>query len=411
MILHYIHLSVQGKQRSYINLSQGFFRIPDIINSYHIKNREKGSITKLDLGSNNITEVDFGFLINLFPNLQTVALRGNQINQLKNTTSIQNNKLLKLDLCKNQLMLQENAFVQFHTLKRLYLCENDIHQMPQKVFRGLEHLKYLDLKKNKIQSLPFSWFVGLKNLEELDVSDNLIESWVPADFLWQAKLLILKLHGNQLKSLPPLPVREGWSANLLGNKIYCGCHLPSHEKVPVNKSTLLVNCSDQKEISLQYNDSHRKFVTFLHFVQQHTPICEKPSMKFVTRRVNGGIVMKCTGFGVPVPNEIRINTTSGFIIKYVAPKIRPVLTLSGLKEEKSAKCTVRSLTGSISTKTSLESVSGSLADHGSKNSFVDLIGLCVFTILSLAINIAVTSVVFRKITVDRPDAMDEERND
>ena len=394
-------LSEKEKQPSPLNLSQKrISRIPDITNSSNLTKEEKISINKIDLDKNNITEFDFDFLINIFPNLQSISLRNNQINDIKSAVKTQSNKLLKLDLCKNKLVLQENTFLQFSVLTHLYLCENGIQQIPDKIFRGLERLTFLDLNNNKILSLNFLWFSDLKNLEELNLANNLILGWIPDDFLWQDKLHLLNLKGNQLKSLPPLPVREGWSANLQGNNIYCGCHLPSHENVPVNNK-LLVNCSNEKKISLGYHG------TLLHFVQQHTPICEKPSVKFVIRHVNSGFVMKCTGFGVPVPNQIGIKTTSGFIIKFVTPNVIPVLTLNGIKEEKSAKCTVRSLIGSISTKTRLEAVSSSPVDHG-KTVSAHLIGLCIFTFLSLAINFAVSSVAFRKFSMNRPDSVDEE---
>ena len=110
-------------------------------------------------------------------------------------------------------------------------------------------LAFLDLNNNKILSLNFSWFSDLKNLEELHLANNWIRGWIPDDFLWQEQLHFLNLKGNQLKSLPPLPVREGWSANLLGNNIYCGCHLPSHKQTPVNRTEFLENCSNEKEIT------------------------------------------------------------------------------------------------------------------------------------------------------------------
>ena len=387
-------LSEKAKQRSNLNLSQqGIVRIADIINSSHIRKGEEDTIRVIDLDNNNITEFDLEILINVFPNLKAIALRKNQINDI-NPATTQNNKLLKVDLCENRLELKENVFFQFSLLTHLYLCENGIRQMPEKVFNGLEQLKFLDLSNNKIFSLQVSSFSQLRNLETLDLSYNAIETWVPDDFLWQEKLNVLNIKGNQLKSLPPLPVREGWSANLQGNKIYCGCHLPSHKQTPVLNSTILVECSDQKEIWLGYHG------TLLHFIQQHTPTCEKPSVEFVSRRINGEFLMTCTGSGVPVPHQIEINTTSGSIIKNLSTKIKPILTLSE-SQEKSAKCTVRSLIGVESAATRLKESFRPAADIGTTTTG-EIIGLSIFTLLSITVNIAVASVAFWAVTVERP---------
>ena len=389
-------LSEKAKHRSYLNLSQqGLLRISDIINSSRIPRGEEEFINKIDLDYNNITELDSQTLIEVFPNLQTIALRNNQINQIGNTGTIYENKLLKLDLCKNWLKLQINrpAFVQFSVLTHLYLCENGIGQIPDNTFKGLKQLEFLDLQKNKIFSLQFSWFNHLKNLETLDLSYNMISTWIPEDFLWQKKLNWLVLKGNQLKSLPPLPVRSGWSTNLMGNEIFCGCHLPSHEKITVS-SSLLVHCSNQEEISLGYHGS------LLHFVQQHTPICEKPSVKFVTRRINGKFLMTCTAVGVPVPHQIGINTSSGSIIKHLSTKITPVLTLIGIQEEQSAKCTARSLIGVSSAETHVSASYRAAADVGTTTSG-KVIGLSIFTLLTITLNIAVAIVAFWAVTVNR----------
>ena len=394
-------LSETAKRRSYLNLSQqGFLRISDIINSSRIPRGEEEFINKIDLDYNNITELYSQTLIEVFPNLQTIALRNNQINQIRNTGTIYDNKLLKLDLCKNWLKLQVNrpAFVQFSVLTHLYLCENGIGQIPDNTFKGLTQLEFLDLQKNKILSIQFSWFNHLKNLETLDLSYNVISTWLPEDFLWQKKLKWLVLKGNQLKSLPPLPVRSGWSANLMGNEIFCGCHLPSHEKITVS-STLFVNCSNQEEKPLGYHGS------LLHFVQQHTPICEKPSVKFVTRPINDKLLMTCTGKGIPVPHQIGINTSSGSIIKYHSTKITPVLTLIGMQEEQSAKCTARSLIGVSETR--VKAFSGAAANVGTTTSG-KVIGLSIFTLLTITLNIAVAIVAFWAVTVNRPVAEEQE---
>ena len=206
-------LCAKGKPRSYLNLSQnGILRIHDIINYSSTTKGHEETITRLDLDNNNITEFDFEFLINLFPNLQNITLRNNQINEIRKTVNIRTrrNKLLKLDLCQNKLEVQGNTFVQFLVLTHLYLCENGIQQLPDEIFGGLEQLTFLDINNKKILSLNFSWFSDLKNLEELNLANNLIRGWLPDDFLWQDKLHLLNLKGNQLKSLPPLPVREGW---------------------------------------------------------------------------------------------------------------------------------------------------------------------------------------------------------
>ena len=387
-------LSEKGKQRSNLNLSQqGIIRIADIINSSHVPKGEGQTISVIDLDNNNITKLDLEILIDVFPNLQAIVLRNNQINDIKTTAITQINKLLKVDLCKNRLTLREKTFFQLSVLTHLYLCENGIHKIPEKVFKGLEQLKFLDLKNNKLLLFHVSWFSQLKNLETLDLSYNAIESWVPDDFLWQNKLNILNIKENQLKSLPPLPVRAGSSVNLLGNEIYCGCHLPTHKQTPKN-STILVDCSDQKEIWLGYHG------TLLHFIQQHTPTCEKPSVEFVSRRINGEFLMTCTGSGVPVPHQIAINTTSGSIIKNLSTKIKPILTLSE-SQEKSAKCTVRSLIGVESAATRLKESFRPAADVGTTTTGA-IIGLSIFTLLSITVNIAVASVAFWAVTVERP---------
>lgn len=89
-------------------------------------------------------------------------------------------------------------------LELLDLSQNELTEVPDRVFQVLSMLKNLDLSSNHITHISEDSFSGLVQLERLYLHSNRIHSIHSEAFESLENLLELKLQGNQLLSLPTL---------------------------------------------------------------------------------------------------------------------------------------------------------------------------------------------------------------
>lgn len=89
-----------------------------------------------------------------------------------------------------------------HSLRYLYLGENDLKDNAIQPLAIFHQLRVLNLAYNKIQDLPPSFFRNMAQLEELYLSGNKLTNISAEDLPRLTKLTTLFLNGNKLQTLP-----------------------------------------------------------------------------------------------------------------------------------------------------------------------------------------------------------------
>ena len=253
---------------------------------------DRNTITKIDLGNNNITVLEYVELIKKFFNIESLYLPNNNIKSLNSSEEILTTKLKILDLGKNMIEhVEEGALNNFKLLQQLYLNHNRIKHLPKDVFHQLDQLTMIDLRNNKLPTLKYDWFSGLPLLEKLKLSNNDIENLDPESFEWQLSLCELNVSRNKLKIMPPFLKCEHESKNcnldFTHNPTYCWCRNVIYN----NKCNIHSPCGQS-------------------FVYSNVPVCKKLELKIV--HTQDGI--RCEASGVPLPTGTEIlsgNTGSG----------------------------------------------------------------------------------------------------
>lgn len=107
-----------------------------------------------------------------------------------------------LDLSFNTIRkLGSNGFVRMRQLIELRLQNNQIEDVEEGAFGGLNQLKLLNLSSNRLVTLPFRLFTGNPHLRELHLQNNSITALSPSLFSTLDELLLLDLSRNGLSSL------------------------------------------------------------------------------------------------------------------------------------------------------------------------------------------------------------------
>ena len=203
-----------------------------LLQDYGIENldvtviQELTSVTKFDLGDNDLTSISQGIFANL-DNLNELYLDQNEIveigeNAFANMASLkelrlENNNLTTIpaDLYSNLPNLQSlwlynnynpsidaEAFANLPKLASLRLQNQDIEgELPQGVFAGLSALQELYLEFTSISDLPPNVFTDLTALKELRLYNNQI-STLDVGVFDNLPLTHLDLRNNELTGLP-----------------------------------------------------------------------------------------------------------------------------------------------------------------------------------------------------------------
>ena len=98
--------------------------------------------------------------------------------------------------------LPRGVFGGLSNLEILALDGLSLNALPQGVFRGMNDLEDLSLEKNSLTALPLGIFQGMGNLRRLDLSGNSLEVLSVDTFQGLNKLETLDLWGNSISTLP-----------------------------------------------------------------------------------------------------------------------------------------------------------------------------------------------------------------
>lgn len=106
-------------------------------------------------------------------NLQSLKLKGNQMNDISNITRVPT--IQHLDLSDNPLLeFKENTFENMKELRYLALRKTRLVTLSSNFFSPLNRLNYFDISENWISSVDFKWFRNMFNLQNLQLEKNLI---------------------------------------------------------------------------------------------------------------------------------------------------------------------------------------------------------------------------------------------
>lgn len=129
------------------------------------------NLQRLNLGQNLIREIPprtFGKM----RRLQNLALNNNEITTIGDEAFIYTS-IDEIDLENNFLNnFNVQAFNDVgETLKKLYLAQNSLTEIPSRAFSGLRNLEILNLNRNRLQ-IPSDAFRGLERLLYLNIGEN-----------------------------------------------------------------------------------------------------------------------------------------------------------------------------------------------------------------------------------------------
>uniref|UniRef100_A0A3B3B501 Matrix-remodeling-associated protein 5-like n=1 Tax=Oryzias melastigma TaxID=30732 RepID=A0A3B3B501_ORYME len=100
--------------------------------------------------------------------------------------------------------LQDKSLSGLRRVELLMLHSNDLHHLPDAVFRDMKSLQILKLSYNKLREISSSLtFSGLTSLLRLYLDHNLLQHIHPRALLQLPSLRLLRLQGNRLHQLHP----------------------------------------------------------------------------------------------------------------------------------------------------------------------------------------------------------------
>lgn len=159
------------------------------------------NLTTVDLSFNNIMSIRPGTFINAM-NIRTLSLKGNQLSAFKGEIFNTGTGLEELDISDNQLSYLFPTSFRIHPrLKRLVASNNKFNFFPAAIIAGLQFLEHIDLSDNQLKTVEELDFARLPRLRQLILSRNNLESISEMAFHNSSQLQYLDLSMNKLERL------------------------------------------------------------------------------------------------------------------------------------------------------------------------------------------------------------------
>ncbi|XP_012142464.1 G-protein coupled receptor rickets isoform X2 [Megachile rotundata] len=158
------------------------------------------NLTKLDLTSNNITDIPVR-AFHRIPNLEVLLLRRNRLHTIADDAFANLTSLRVLELDDNYLTKIPTAIVKLSGLEDLSLSNNRIETLEEHVFQRIANLRSLDLRGNPIKEIHGNTFQNLRKLRKLILS-NLKELRIFPNLNGTRSLEVLRLDRAQVTEVP-----------------------------------------------------------------------------------------------------------------------------------------------------------------------------------------------------------------
>ncbi|XP_024085373.1 chaoptin-like [Cimex lectularius] len=207
----------------YLDLGGNFFQV--VPNALTTLNKLK----YLYIPSNNISFIQNDTFQSFSSTLSALSLAGNKLEAVPSAALEDCKKLSHLNLGYNQIMeINEDDFYGLENLRTLLLMNNRIIELHAHTFRQMPNLRELSLSFNKISAVDPDAFIDMETtLESLEVSFGLYQEEFPEEVLKPLKSLIwLALDNNSLRSVTQSALysfRNLQYLNLEGNRL---SHIP-----------------------------------------------------------------------------------------------------------------------------------------------------------------------------------------
>ncbi|XP_012225531.1 toll-like receptor Tollo [Linepithema humile] len=157
----------------------------------------------LTLSHNRIARFDPAHTIGLDA-VRQLFLDSNKLRILHRHVFTNFTNLQDLSLCTNSLTEVPYAVRLLSTLKTLDLGSNQVTQIDNESFAGLNELYGLRLVDNKLENVSREAFASLPSLQVLNLADNFIRHVEQSAFASNTVLQVIRLDGNQLTEIRSL---------------------------------------------------------------------------------------------------------------------------------------------------------------------------------------------------------------
>lgn len=157
------------------------------------------SLEIIDFSHNNLTDVPKN--IESCPALTTLNLSNNKIDNIKENTFLDLNRLQSLNLSYNKLNSLPTSLGRLINLKVLNISGNPFNEIKLRLVEKLKSLETLSMRNTSRENQNMPNLSSLTNLVELDLSCNKLTR-VPDDITWCSKLKRLNISENRLEKLP-----------------------------------------------------------------------------------------------------------------------------------------------------------------------------------------------------------------
>uniref|UniRef100_A0A182NEV3 PPM-type phosphatase domain-containing protein n=1 Tax=Anopheles dirus TaxID=7168 RepID=A0A182NEV3_9DIPT len=169
--------------------------------SEHLLNNEHATIQTLHLAYNRLT--NFPPMVKRKLPLQKLYLQCNLIEDLPENFFIACERLTILNVSSNKLMTLPIIFGSSCSLERLYATNNSLTDRVLDSLICLPRLRVLHLGYNLLTTMPETCISCWGDLEELVISGNKLRH-LPENLANMASLRVLRVHSNQLQTVPSL---------------------------------------------------------------------------------------------------------------------------------------------------------------------------------------------------------------
>ena len=192
-----------------VSLDNNYFTVDALKEMFFDKTR---LLEHISLANNSLQHTDVQALLNLLPiRISQLCLYGNNLRQLMRKELSRFRSIRNLDLSNTSLVrIEPNVFDDLTHLSTIYLSDNQLAFLPDKLFVFNKHLRLLHLGNNKLAAFN-AIKLGLRSVGFLSLQSNHLTS-LPREVFKGVSITNLFLQKNNLSNLSG--VFNGISPNL-----------------------------------------------------------------------------------------------------------------------------------------------------------------------------------------------------